>query len=232
MKNKLSKSKILVMQSGASLVAVFAMLVISVAAVISLSFGWFAKNNQVTANGMHMQAYTAKFDIAFKETGGTETDLNKIMAELKVPGQSVQFDIVITSTGLYEVDLMSVGLEAPSSADETPLVQNGKYYYLSTELSTRLTAAKITKAGESESEDLSITNTDLTKRLRDQKTLVADRVNYFDWLGAQPITLNKGDCVTLTVEIEFVDSGAPQNEYKYFASKGSCKRSIFISYNE
>ena len=128
MKNKLSKSKILVMQSGASLVAVFAMLVISVAAVISLSFGWFAKNNQVTASGMHTQAYRATFSASYQiETYDSEgkasyvdVEIDDLYKGLVAPGDSVKIKVTIKNTGRYAVNLTQFGFEAPTSMEDVP----------------------------------------------------------------------------------------------------------------
>ena len=84
MKKKLSMGKILIMQRGASLVAVLAMLVISIAAAISLSFGWFAKNNQVTASGMHTQAYRATFSASYQvETYDSEGKASYVDVEIE-----------------------------------------------------------------------------------------------------------------------------------------------------
>ena len=228
MKNKLKKINTLIVQKGLSLVAVFAMLVVSIVAVIPLSLGWFAKNEQVTANGMHLNAYDAKFSIEYADEKGTKTDLDKIMQKLRVPGQKVTFDITVKNVGLYDVELTSIGLEAPTHADEKPLVKDGGYYYLSTELSTKVDSAKVTK-GKTVS-TIATSDGVADRRLRDEN-LVAGRINYFDWLENQSVTLGKGDSITLTVTIEFVDTGEEQNDYKYFASKGLCKRSIFITYN-
>ena len=249
MKNKLSKSKILVMQSGASLVAVFAMLVISVAAVISLSFGWFAKNNQVTANGMHMQAYKASFSASYEveiydEAGSpsyVEAQPKDLFEGLVAPGDSVKIKVTIKNTGRYAVNLTQFGFEAPTSMEDVPKYdENGYLRYLSTELYTELLSIYRLESDEpkiyvapKEIPD------DKQHYLREGDTLspgVANRIDFMsDMDEGTPISLAAGETVTFEIRVTFAKTEHDQNIYKGFADgegKGACTRRFFLTYDD
>ena len=266
MKNKLTKSNLIIAQRGVSLVVVFAVLVVSLLAVIPLSYGWFAKNNKVTASGMHTQAYKSDFTVTYAiktQTGTSEgtpvysyvaADVEDLFAGLKAPGDSIEIQVTVTSKAhnLYPVKITGFGLEAPSADQDAPkheVVRSGDTTvtysrYLSTELNTQL---------------IGITNTANTAKLKDGtlapiflrttnaagKVLGVDeeasrnpgaagRVDYVsNFVKDGTISLNKGESVTFTIKLSFVNTNYDQNIYKNFATTGGkCEREFFFTYED
>lgn len=251
MKKKLSMGEILIMQRGASLVAVFAMLVISVAAVISLSFGWFAKNDQVTASGMHAQAYKASFSASYQvETYDSEGKASYVDAKIEdlykglvAPGDSVKIKVTIKNTGKYAATLVQFGFEAPTSSDEVPKYdENGKIRYLSTELYTQL----LSVSGTNYTKDIYTivypndpgeTIPDYVHFLRGGETLTpgsSGRIDFMADVGENTsITLNSGESVTFEISVTFAKTNYDQNVYKGFADHGGkCARRFFLTYDD
>ena len=251
MKKKLSMGEILIMQRGASLVAVFAMLVISVAAVISLSFGWFAKNDQVTANGMHTQAYRATFSASYQiETYDDQGIASYVDAEIEdlykglvAPGDSVKIKVTIKNTGKYAATLVQFGFEAPTSSDEVPKYdENGKIRYLSTELYTQLLSVSGTNYAKDiytivYPNDTGETIPGYVHFLRGGETLTpgsSDRIDFMADVGENTsITLNSGESVTFEISVTFAKTNYDQNVYKGFADHGGkCARRFFLTYDD
>ena len=278
--SKLNISKALLTR-GASLVVVFATLVAAYAALsMNHTLGWFAKNETVSANGMITQAYAAKLEVTVqqvvvtdgqeeripfgtikynrvtKDADGNETttviDTGDMLANVKVPGQSITFEVTITNVGIYDVDLTGVGLEAPGVDGDVPKVVDGTSYYLSTQLNTWLKGATVTKADGTKStltvpkgsqpDDDEGSPDYLTgaKFLRDSNG--SNRINYLDWLDddSTTVTLSPKDSVTFTIVVHFKDNGGDQNVYKNFGElgengaivNGQCKRPLFITFDE
>ncbi len=259
--SKLNISKALLTR-GVSLVVVFATLVAAYAALsMNQTLGWFAKNETVSANGMITQAYTSTFKVTYtpfewvedetttvegdliKEYGTPVSDPNElktIIENVKVPGQSVYFEIEVQNTGIYAVDLTGVGLEAPSVDDEAPKIVNGVYHYLSTQLTTDVT--KVTFDNPELKLGSDDPNADTAQFLRDQSGN-ATRINYIDWLNQDFVTLDPDASVTLDVVITFKDQtymDGNQNIFKNFGEldgngkpiNGFCSRKLFITYDE
>lgn len=279
--SKLNISKALLTR-GASLVVVFATLVAAYAALsMNHTLGWFAKNETVSANGMITQAYAAKLEVTVqqvvvnngqeeripfetikynsvtKNEAGEVTktqviDTGDMLANVKVPGQSITFEITITNVGIYDVDLTGVGLEAPGVDGDVPKVVDGTSYYLSTQLNTWLKGATVTKADGTEStltvpegtkpDDDKDSPDYLTgaKFLRDSNG--SNRINYLDWFDddSTTVTLSPKESVTFTIVVHFKDNGGNQNVYKNFGElgengaivNGQCKRPLFITFDE
>ena len=276
--SKLNISKALLTR-GASLVVVFATLVAAYAALsMNHTLGWFAKNETVKANGMITQAYAAKLEVTVqqvvvtngreeripfgtikynrvtKDADGNETtaviDTGDMLANVKVPGQSITFEVTITNVGIYDVDLTGVGLEAPGVDGDVPKVVDGTSYYLSTQLNTWLKSAVITKMDNSTESLFTITESSDSsadpdygknaKFLRDSNG--SNRINYLDWLDddSTTVTLAPKESVTVTVVVHFKDNGDDQNVYKNFGElgengaivNGQCKRPLFITFDE
>jgi hypothetical protein len=240
---KLNNSKMLISR-GLSLMVVFSVLIAAYVAVgLNPSFGWFAKNEKVTANGMNTMAYHSQFTVnlqklALNDDGTTSLVMDNatmadILADLKVPGQSAIFNVTITSIGEYPVTLTGFGLEAPSADEEKPVIeatdQGNVERYLSTELSTELLSV----------DNESITVTKQVKPLRASDAASAGRIDYFDWLmlqdGVNEIVLTQGESVTFKIKFTFVNSRANQNIFKNYASTekgGVCSRRLFLTFDE
>lgn len=277
--SKLNISKALLTR-GASLVVVFATLVAAYAALsMNHTLGWFAKNETVSANGMITQAYAAKLEVTVqqvvvnngqeeripfgtikynsvtKDADGNETtaviDTDDMLANVKVPGQSITFEVTITNVGIYDVDLTGVGLEAPGVDGDVPKVVDGTSYYLSTQLNTWLKGATVTKGDDTSTltvpegtkpDDDEGSPDYLTdaKFLRDSNG--SNRINYLDWLDGDSttVTLAPKESVTFTIVVHFKDNGGNQNVYKNFGElgengaivNGQCKRPLFITFDE
>ena len=245
MKKKLSMGKILIMQRGASLVAVLAMLVISVAAAISLSFGWFAKNNQVTASGMHTQAYRATFSASYQvETYDSEGKASYVDVEIEdlykglvAPGDSVKIRVTVTNTGKYAVNLTQFGFEAPTQRDDVPKYdEEGNPCYLSTELYAELLS--IYKLDPDAPEIYEATSETLRTKhyLRERNAFSAGAANQIDFMSdmeeGTPIPLAAGETVTFEISVTFEKTDYNQNIYKGFADHGGkCVRRFFLTYD-
>ena len=243
---------------GISLVVVFATLVTAYAALsLNMTLGWFAENKSVQANGMSAQVYNSIFEVTFtpvtvvtdeKQLGVGEPDANgkrpsltadsetgfssfsDLIANVKVPGQSVTFDVTIKNIGQYSAVLTGFGLEAPEADDDKPVQAEVEGVvqdcYLSTELTTKVLGVSASN------ENTTLTLNDVAAlRLRDEENPAA-RIDYFTWLKESQISLESGDSVTFTIEIHFVDiPNQVQNQYKnYVESGGACNRNLFITH--
>lgn len=220
-----------ILAKGASLVVVFVVLMVSVVAVIldmNHSFGWFAKNNLVSANGMNVQAYHSKFKVEYSLDEGADKTWTlfsgKIpLDEIKAPGDTMQISFRVTSIGTKPVTINGFGLEAPDPNEEIPkVVQEGDEtvaYYLSTELQTRLTNLN---GVEQDPENSFVV-------LRDENG-VSGRIDYL--AGQESIEMVQNQSVTFTVEFEFINREENQNVFKNFHESGNCERTIFISFDE
>lgn len=228
---KLNNSKMLISR-GLSLMVVFAVLIAAYVAVgMNPSFGWFAENKKVTANGMNATAYHSKFEVTFKDEKGSDAKLEDLLATLKVPGQSVTFDVTITSIGEYPVTLTGFGLEAPSADEEKPVkdTDNTTDRYLSTEISTQVISM-------TDVSNTVVTASGGAKPLRESTAVEPGRIDYFDWLTLdEGIVLTQGESITFEVKFTFVDSGKDQNIFKNYASTekgGVCSRRLFLTFDE
>ena len=255
MKKKLSMGKILIMQRGASLVAVFAMLVISVAAAISLSFGWFAKNNQVTASGMHTQAYRATFSASYQiETydaqgiaSYVDAEIDDLYKGLVAPGDSVKIRVTITNTGKYAVNLTQFVFEAPTQRDDVPKYdEEGKPRYLSTELYAQILSVSGTsfKADQFKIEYPKDSSEGLPEGavpdtvhfLREGDSWnpgLASRIDFMADVGESvAVELDSGESVIFEISVTFAKTNHNQNIYKGFADHGGkCVRRFFLTYD-
>ncbi len=245
MKNKLTKSQILIVQRGASLVAVFTMLVLSFAAVISLSFGWFAKNNQVTANGMHVNAYKTDFDVSYqaKNALGTYEDRNveTLFNDLIAPGDYIDIKVTVTNKGRYDVDFLQFGFETPSSSEDVPRYdEDGNPRYLSTEIYAQLLSVSTEDSSIYEvNEPLELEyplDSEIPETihfLRDSNG--ASRIDFVADMGesASLATATAGGSVTFEIRLTFANTDYDQNIYKGFADNdGICKRRFFFTYDD
>ena len=242
MKNKLTKSNLIIAQRGVSLVVVFAVLVVSLLAVIPLSYGWFAKNNKVTASGMHTIAHYAKYKVTFTDTSGNTVDEGSLLEAIKAPGDSVEFYVTIENKGKYDFKLMGFGLESPTGDQEMPKYDSANQpHYLSTELKTMLTAFSVNGASET-----TVTGTPVF--LRQNVSTAPGRIDYLDFLTDDIVLSANDGSVTFKIKIEFEDrvvintetgktEKVDQNIFKEFGKdglpkNGACERKFFFTFEE
>lgn len=165
-----------------------------------------------------------------------------MIANVKVPGQSVTFDVTIKNIGEYSAVLKGFGLKAPGPEDDKPVKVEAKdesgntiitdgvvQYrdcYLSTELTTHVAAVSASNAETTVALQSGVD----ARPLRSSTT--AD-IDYFDWLTVNEVTLDSQESITFTVVIHFVDDPDHVQNYlkNYVASGGACKREIFITHN-
>jgi len=256
MKKILSDNRILIVKRGVSLVAVFAVLVVALVAP-NWSFGWFAKNNVVTANGMTTQAYHSKFRVYYSAPTvdgdgeyvmngdeyvyGAYTELPSngtipVLDKLKAPGDTVEFKIKIQNIGSRSVLLQGFGLEAPTADEDLPKFDGAIAYYLSTEIQTALKAVGITSYTASSAMDLrgggfsgAVNAPSYTPATS------AGRIDYMAVASVPAITLASEGTVEFTITMTFEDSNYNQNVFKNFGgggANGNCSRRLFFTYDE
>lgn len=247
MRKKLSKSNILIAQKGLSLVVVFATLLTAFVAIAPWTYGWFSKNDTVTVSGIHTQAYHSKFDVSYavKQSDGSyqATDPSALFDTIKAPGQSVEVQVTITNKSInkYTVNLTGFGLEAPSTAQDVPkLDDEGKIRYLSTEITTQLISVSVTdgdsvtnygvipeKEGSTDSAPVPLRTGSSTE------PGAAERIDYIDAIDQTKISVPVGGSVTFTIRLTFVNATYNQNIYKNFAETGGkCERTFFFTFED
>lgn len=168
-------SKWLIIRHGVSVVVVFAVLIVALVAISpDISFGWFAQNNTVSANGMAVQAQHNEFTVYYRlpdakgawttawvpidDSTSTEA-VAALLADINAPGDEVTFQIKVVSASA--ATLTGFGFAAPSADQEKP-VGDGKYY-LSTELFTAIASYSSYKAnGTLKSEQTLLVNNGAT----------------------------------------------------------------------
>ena len=237
MKKILSSGNFQIIKRGVSLVVVLTMLVVSIVFVApNLSFGWFTENKEVTASGMHTQAYHSKFKVYYQlpangiysQNNFTEITVGQVLpvlGELKAPGDVVEFQIKIESVGTRPITLNGFGLEAPTIREEMARAYDSdgdgvtEAHYLSTEIKTKLLAVN----------DTAVTMSEVF--LRENNT--SPRIDFFEKSNLSGIVLEKGESVVFTVQLSFINRpNISQNQFKNFAQYGVCARRLFFSYDE
>lgn len=258
MRKKLSKSNILIAQKGISLVVVFATLLTAFVAIAPWTYGWFAKNNTVTASGIHTQAYHSKFDVAYavKPDGATTfqtvDDPEDLFNSIVAPGQSVEVQVTITNKSInkYTVNLTGFGLEAPSTAQDVPkLDDEGNIRYLSTEITTQLLGVTVVYPSTNtntppvysvvdyNTQDEETSSAPVQLRAGESKNPgAANRIDYVQSVQGiedTPISVPVGGSVTFTIRLTFVNATYNQNIYKNFAATGGkCERTFFFTFED
>lgn len=244
MKKTLFKLNKRIMTQGASLIAVFAVLVVTLVAYLpNLTLGWFSENTTVTANGMGVKAYETPLVVYYRviklggadvkaadgttllsatDEGWIEIDLGgslPIGDHIQMPGDSVDFQLKILNTGVETVSLTAFGLAAPAGAvEESPRTDaNGVEHYLSTELYTSLEGISDTDCS------LNATRPDMYLRSGD----TAGAIDYFSQMTGTP-DIASGENVILTAKFSFIDRTTDQNIFKNFGDYGACQRRLFF----
>lgn len=241
MKKILSKSQWLIAKHFVSLVAVFTVLVVAFVAIApDLTFGWFSKNNRVSANGMTVQADHASFEVYYRVVTDdtshpykdwtlldTTNEMGNIMDGLKAPDDVVTFEIKLVNRGQRDIQITAFGLSTPTDADEKPKNVDGTNYYLSTELYTSILAVK-----DANGTELSAVTASNQTFLRNEQTLVAPTIDYISSVtDASKVVVAKGGengAVIFTLSMTFfnrqdvidangvVTSSGNQNVFKNF----------------
>ena len=253
MKNKLTKSNVIIAQRGVSLVAVFAVLVVSLLAVLPLSYGWFAEGKTATATGMQTQIYKTDFEVtygivtAFNDDGSPVTpedffDITgdpEMFRDIKAPGDTVAIQIKIVNKGKYTVKLSQFGIETPTELQEQT---NGLINpatnadaYLSTELTTRLVAVT-DKDGKALFPVPSSATNHYLRASSVTSVSSIPRIDYIADLGLssnQSVTIEPNGEIYITIQVKFENTDKNQNVFKNFAANGGvCKRSFFFTYED
>ncbi len=247
MKNKLTKSNLIIAQRGVSLVVVFATLLTAFVAIAPWTYGWFAKNNKVTASGMHTQAYYSRFDVTYavKQDGEYKpAEPNALFNTIIAPGYSAEIQITITnkSSNKYAVNLTGFGLEAPTADQEIAKVDSaGKIRYLSTELTTELLGVTVAYPSTNTNTPpaYSVTMQSVPVQLREGTSTepgAAGRIDYVRYVKdveTTPISVPVGGSVTFTIRVTFKNTDYDQNIYKDFAGTGGkCERKFFFTFED
>lgn len=235
-------SKWLIIRHGVSVVVVFAVLIVALVAISpDISFGWFAQNNTVSANGMAVQAQHNEFTVYYRLpdkdkngnlilTDGNLTwtgdwvafdteDLNTslLLADINAPGDEVTFQIKVVSASA--ATLTGFGFAAPSADQEKPVRDGNTEHYLSTELYTCLLSVN----GEE-----SFATADPIYFREDNKTKQIDLLEEQD-----PIELEEGGSAIFEITVGFVNRSTSQNVFKNYASNGGVfARSFFFTFDD
>lgn len=111
----------------------FIVLVALIVGYLSYSFGWFAKNDNVKGGGLGISAQDASVEITKITSEGGVVKTNQLAVDFNdiIPGDSVT--VVITVTCYKELPSLQIDISAPSGC-ETPVVDNGLYYYLGSQI--------------------------------------------------------------------------------------------------
>lgn len=237
-------SKWLIIRHGVSVVVVFAVLIVALVAISpDISFGWFAQNNTVSANGMAVQAQHNEFTVYYRlpardsngnliltdgeeftwqdddwvafDTENLNTSL--LLADINAPGDEVTFQIKVVSASA--ATLTGFGFAAPSGpSEEAPVMEGNTAHYLSTELHTSL--LKIDNTVVSDPPEIYFRDGNGTKQ-----------INLF--AGQDPIELEEGGSAIFEITVGFLNRSTSQNIFKNYASNGGVfARRFFFTFGD
>lgn len=176
------------------------------------SLAWFSKNEQVTSGGTTMDTDAVAVTMQVYAKGPRDDDfvaiasLDHIFSDL-MPGERVTFRVEITN---HESTPYTVGVAFEAfDGCETPLVLDGRYYYLSTQL-------RIVETGEY----LLAPPTDFLS-YESEMTL--------ENKTASSVTVAAQSIVETTFELEFVNyADIDQNAYQGFGESAFCTRKLIL----
>ena len=236
MKKILSENQLLIAKRGISLVAVFAVLVVSLVAIsYNWSFGWFSENNDVSANGMSVQANVPTIDVYYRDLSSSITTSNwtkvdltnpiNVARSLTSPGATAKFEIKIVNNSTYPITLKEFGFAAPTASEE---VANAAGVFLSTELYTTVESvgAEGASPGFTLNSPPALDETGLA--------LSTGKIDYIQYVSnPSVITLPAGGNVVFKLNIMFVNRETSQNDYKNFGrdNDGVCSRRLYLTYD-
>ena len=173
------------------------------------SLAWFSKNEQVTSGGTTLDTDAVAVTMQVYAKGPRDDDfvaiasLDHIFSDL-MPGERVTFRVEITNN---ENTPYTVGVAF--EAFETPLVLDGRYYYLSTQL-------RIVETGE---------------------YLLAPPTDFLSYESEMALENKTADSVTVpadstaetTFTLEFVNyADIDQNAYQGFGESAFCTRKLIL----
>lgn len=121
-----------------SCIAVFCLLVTSTIALFGNgTLGWFGSNDEVSASNMQTSIRGTNVELSYYAMGPDDTEYTEITSfahifEGLVPGDTVRLKVKYVSTDDRDL-LISPYLDYEDGC-ETPLVVDGRYYYLSSQL--------------------------------------------------------------------------------------------------
>ena len=176
------------------------------------SLAWFSKNEQVTSGGTTLDTDAVAVTMQLYAKGPRDDDfvaiasLDHIFSDL-MPGERVTFRVEITNNENTPYTV-GVAFEAFDGC-ETPLVLDGRYYYLSTQL-------RIVETGE---------------------YLLAPPTDFLSYESEMALENKTADSVTVPAEstaettftLEFVNyADIDQNAYQGFGESAFCTRKLIL----
>ena len=177
------------------------------------------------------------------------TDPGDLFNSIVAPGQSVDVQVTITNKSInkYTVNLTGFGLEAPSTTQDVPkLDDEGKIRYLSTEITTQLLGVTVVYPSTNtntppdytvkdyNTQDDETSSAPVQLRAGESKNPgAAERIDYIDAIDQTKVSVPVGGSVTFTIRLTFVNATYNQNIYKNFAETGGkCERTFFFTFED
>ena len=198
-----------------SCIAVFCLLVTSTIALFGNgTLGWFGSNDEVSANNMQTSIRGTNVELSYYAMGPDDTEYTEITSfahifEGLVPGDTVKLKVKYVSTDDRNL-LISPYLDYEDGF-ETPLVVDGRYYYLSSQLT--------------------VDGTPMLSGTADG--LSFDSAKTPEDISLQSFTLNAGATYELEFSVSFQNLDIDQGAYENFGSSGAgekCFRVIHSDY--
>lgn len=199
----------------------------SVLVYFNRTLGWFADNRNVSASGAEVALAQYGIEGTYFAKGANEVEFSQIDGDFVfsgiAPGQRVSLQARYTNNSA-ENRALSVYLGLLATDVETPLVLDGKYYYLSTQL--KIVAISVNGAAQSVQDDKFLMTPPADKLAYDAEQTVENvLIAQFDLLASQTATVE--------VTVEFVNyADVDQNVFQGFGNgAGKCFRK-FIAFVE
>jgi len=198
-----------------SCIAVFCLLVTSTIALFGNgTLGWFGSNDEVSANNMQTSIRGTNVELSYYAMGPDDTEYTEITSfahifEGLVPGDTVRLKVKYVSTDDRDL-LISPYLDYEDGC-ETPLVVDGRYYYLSSQLT--------------------VDGTPMHSGTADG--LSFDSAKTPEDISLQSFTLNAGATYELEFSVSFQNLDIDQSVYENFGSSDAgekCFRVIHSDY--
>ncbi len=226
-------------KSAASLVLLFAMLIMAALAMTSLSLGWYSENKITNADGMVISTENENILPKFYSKTKDDDDFQAMSSadisfENMYPGDRVSFKIVLENRGTeeYYTDVIlryEGGCEVPLVIDFN---NDGtdEYYYFGTQLRVINISSTDTSVESSAYNtgaylvpNESGTEVSVTEELSPESLTVADSLTLPGGTQDNPGVL------TVLLDIEFINLDISQNAYQGFGSSptGECSRRRF-----